>query len=90
MQSDDKTTMPRCGDHVRHRPTGERWLVAWAEGDELAPAGWPTSMARLADCEVIHRCSDMEHAAAVREWGSSQGGHRTRVLRLYGEALTNA
>lgn len=83
----DKTTLPRCGDHVRHRPSGENWLVAWAEGDDLAPAGWPNSMARLADCEVTFRCSDDVHRECVDLWRDSPGdSRRDRVLRLYGRA----
>jgi hypothetical protein len=78
----------RCGDHVHHRPSGEDWVVAWAEGEHLAAAGWPNSQARLEDCDVIHRCSDAEHAEWVASWRNSQGddGRRARVLRLYSHA----
>ena len=82
--------IPRCGDHVRHGPSGENWLVAWAEGDDLAPAGWPTTIARLADCEVTRRCTDEEHVVAVRLWRNSQDGHGPRVRRIYAAALTDA
>lgn len=79
--------LPRCGDHVLHRPTGEKWVVAWAEGDDLAPAGWPNSIACVADCEVTHRCTDDTHRAEVARWQASGGGdsRRGRVLRLYGD-----
>lgn len=79
--------IPRCGDHVLHRPSGEQWVVAWAEGDDLAPAGWPNSVARLADCEVTHRCTDEEHRSWVAEWRDLKDGdsRRARVLRLYAE-----
>lgn len=85
-----KTTieaLPRCGDHVLHRPSGEKWVVAWAEDDRLAPTGWPNGVARLADCEILHRCSDAVHRAHVEMWRESKGddGRRGRVLRLYGE-----
>lgn len=79
------TYLPRCGDHVAHGPSGEDWLVAWAEGEDLASAGWPCPLGRLADCTVTYRCSDAEHARAVEGWRrASPGGHRERVLRLYG------
>jgi hypothetical protein len=79
--------LPRCGDVVLHRPSGEMWLVAWAEGELLAPSGWPNGIAQLADCEVLKRCSDPEHAAAVDEWRrvhDCSDSRRARVLRLYG------
>lgn len=81
--------LPRCGDHVHHLPTGEEWFVAWAEDGEVAPAGWPASIARLSDCTVTYRCTDTQHAAAVEEWSRSGGTHRGRVLRLYGDVLAD-
>jgi NTP pyrophosphatase (non-canonical NTP hydrolase) len=78
----------RCGDHVLHTPSGERWVVAWAEGELLAWAGWPNGIAQQADCSVIYRCSDEQHRQAVQEWAGSTDcdGRRARVLRLYGAA----
>ena len=84
--SDAPNPAPRCGDHVLHRPTGETWVVAYAEGGDLVPAGWPPGIARTADCEVVRRASDAEHAASVEQWRdtSLDGWVRPRVLRLYG------
>ena len=78
--------LPRCGDVVFHKPSGETWLVAYAEGDHLAWAGWPDGRATLADCEVIRRCTDAEHAEAVAAWRRLQAPDTRRgiVLRLYG------
>lgn len=80
--------LPRCGDSVRHEPTGEDWLVAYSEGEHLAPAGWPDSRALLSDCRVIRRCTDEEHAKAVAQWrkGTGYDSRRGPVLRLYGVA----
>lgn len=76
--------IPRCGDSVRHR-SGEVWFVAWVEGDDIAWAGWPNGMARLADCELTYRCTDDEHVKAVREWEKVTDDSRAaRVRRLYG------
>ena len=79
---------PRCGDQVLHRPTGERWLVAWADPttNDIAWAGWPNGLARLSDCETIWRCTDERHAQAVDEWRRSRSGsdRRRRVLAMYG------
>ena len=81
---------PRCGDTVRHRPSGEEWLVAYADPahDALAWAGWPDGRARLSDCEIVARCSDEAHRAHVASWlrltdSDSRPG---RVRALYPEA----
>lgn len=82
--------LPRCGDTVKHMPTGEIWLVAFADPDTkyLAPAGWPDSRAELSDCEIVRRCSDLEHVAAVTQWETVENDtRRGSVLRLYGHAL---
>ncbi len=81
---------PRCGDVVRHIPSGEEWLVAWAEGDRLAWAGWPDGTAALSDCEVIQRVSDEGHRAAVQKWAcvpDDTDSRPARVLRLYGHSI---
>ncbi len=84
----------RCGDHVRHRPTGEEWIVAWAEGSQMAPCGWPPCRASVADCDVINRASDEEHRRSVMGWWSStshgEDGRRAQVLRLYAAAIGEA
>lgn len=45
----------RAGDHIFHKPSGEKWLVAAVspEGKRLVCAGWPETIADIADCEVI-------------------------------------
>lgn len=81
--------IPRCGDTVYHRPSRETWQVAWCDGVDLAPSGWPDSIAKLEDCEVRGRCNDECHRKAVKEWEDSRGGDRgdtrqARVAELYG------
>jgi hypothetical protein len=61
-----RTAAPfRIGDHVRHGPTGETWIVAAVDGADLWPAGWPESCARVADCELAEACDDERHAFFV-------------------------
>lgn len=57
----------RTGDRVLHRPTGERWVVAWADPstDDLHWCGWPPGLARLSDCERVKEASDEEHDAVL-------------------------
>jgi hypothetical protein len=87
-----ESVVPRCGDTVRHGPTGDLWEVAYAHGDSLAWCGWPDGRARLGDCEIVTRCTDEEHLAAVSRWldrehrADERGCHDSRVgwvRRLY-------
>ncbi len=74
----------RTGDTVFHRPTGERWIVAFAneERDELAWVGWPDGHARLSDCELRKSCSDEQSDRLLREIADSSGtGARQRYAR---------
>lgn len=52
----------KAGDTVKHRPTGETWVVAFAnhERGELSPCGWPESLAKLSDCELVKSCTQEE------------------------------
>lgn len=80
----------RCGDTVRHRPSGETWIVAYAdyEVNDLSPCGWPETVARITDCDLVRSASDDEHRSLVGRW--MEKGQRDmrsiRVARLYGEA----
>lgn len=61
----------RTGDVVKHLPSGETWLVAWADQYEVICCGWPESMARITDCELVIVCSDEEHWDLVRKIADS-------------------
>lgn len=67
---------PRTGDTVKHRPTGEAWTVAYYDGRDLVPCGWPLSFARLEDCELVERASDEESYALLERLSkmSADGG----------------
>lgn len=78
------TDIPRCGDHVIHLPSGETWVVAWADETHLAWAGWPDGRALTADCVIKHRVTDGQHLAAVEEWRSASDSSRRRMVeKLY-------
>jgi hypothetical protein len=70
----------RCGDHVRHAPTGETWVVAYVDGEHLAWCGWPEGEAKVSDCTLIKRCSDEEHVTLLREVARSDGKRARRAL----------
>ena len=88
MSAGARDVLPRCGDHVHHAPSDETWVVAWADAEHLAWAGWPDGIARTADCAIIKRATDAEHRAAVEQWSrSTSERRRLRVMSMYGAAL---
>ncbi len=74
---------------MRHEPSGETWLVAYADEFVLAPAGWPDSRVQTAHCTIIKRCTDEEHQQAVRQWEAVPDDSRSSiVLQLYAGVLS--
>ncbi len=57
----------RTGDHVKHLPTGEEWLVAFVEDGRLCACGWPCSLVPVADCELVKACTDIESNSLLVE-----------------------
>lgn len=81
----------RCGDAVRHVPSGETWRVAYDDGTHLAWAGWPDGRARSQDCELVRACTDAEHRAEVERWREAgDGSRRAAVLRMYADSMSAA
>lgn len=70
----------RAGDIVHHEPSGEDWVVAYVDGEDLAPCGWPDSLARAADCWLKKSCTDEEHLKWLRDISKADGrrGRRAR------------
>jgi len=84
--------MFRTGDTVLHKPTGECWLVALCEGDDLSWCGWPEGWAKASDCELIKVASDEEHLKLLRDIAAPGGheherDHRTRGARRILETM---
>ena len=55
----------RAGDHVEHKPSGEIWVVLWADhaSGYFAPAGWPPGQTKIETVNVHKALSDEEHNA---------------------------
>lgn len=66
----------RTGDVVLHRPSGEKWLVAMADEADIMPCGWPETVARVSDCEIVTAADDAEHIKVLREVARSRCGVR--------------
>jgi hypothetical protein len=61
----------RVGDIIRHKPSGEKWLVAKVcENGGIIAAGWPCTYAETSDCELIEVCEDIQHADMLRRLAS--------------------
>ena len=69
----------RIGDTVLHAPSGETWIVAAVDGEDLFPAGWPESLARTSDCSLVRAATDEQHARFVREVRKSSGLRAARA-----------
>lgn len=74
----------RTGDIVLHKPSGEEWLVAWADHTNgyMAPCGWPTCQAQIADCEIISQADDERCKALARDLAGSGRSDAGRALAL--------
>lgn len=45
-------------DTVKHIPSGEEWVVAYVDGDQLCPCGWPLTLANLSDCLLVTKATE--------------------------------
>jgi hypothetical protein len=66
---------------VKHLPSGETWVVAWADDSELMPCGWPEGFAKISDCELIESCSDEDHWKLVGEIADMPNDPGRRSIR---------
>lgn len=72
-------TQIRCGDHVRHIPSGQVWVVAYVDGDRLAWCGWPAGEAPLANFKRVKECSDADHRHMLKQCAASDGKRQRRA-----------
>lgn len=80
----------RCGDSVKHKPSGEEWVVSYVDGEYLSWLGWPNGEAKVSDCELIRSCSHSDHIKILKSVAAA-GDHgadkRSRMARRDLEAL---
>lgn len=71
------------GDTVRHIPTGEKWLVAFVQGENLSWCGWPEGWAKVSDCILIKKATAEERLKLLREMANmpTEQDHRARYAR---------
>lgn len=59
----------RAHDVVRHTPTGEEWLLATdEENGHVFPAGWPCTLARSSDCELLTPATPEKRFGMLLAW----------------------
>jgi uncharacterized protein YodC (DUF2158 family) len=68
----------KTGDTVIHKPSGQRWIVAYVDGDYMSWCGWPDGEALASDCEVVKICSNAEHVALLEEISRAKSGRRSQ------------
>lgn len=75
----------RAGDHVHHKPSGEDWVILWADYSTgyLAPAGWPASEAQIQHCDVTKSLSDDEHQEFLDSIATSDHAPCQKAIRMY-------
>jgi hypothetical protein len=45
---------------ILHKPSGETWLALHIDGSAVYCAGWPPTIARLTDCEIIEDLGELD------------------------------
>lgn len=84
MSSEDKIVAGierkiKTGDVVLHRPSGETWLVAYAENGYVCPCGWPETIAKESDCELVDSASEENRIRLLHEIANKQGNDTRRA-----------
>lgn len=72
----------RAGDTVKHQPSGEVWMLACdqSHGDVL-PAGWPETLAKATDCELVESATDDERLEMLTNVAKANAGLRSGLAR---------
>lgn len=70
------------GDVVLHRPTGERWLVAYVRDDNLCCLGWPESFARVSDCELIEFAEPTQRQLILENMAAMDGSDSRKMYAI--------
>lgn len=69
-------------DIVLHKPTGERWVVAYVQGERLSWCGWPEGTALVADCELVTPARPDERLELLRRLAAMQGMDSRRTYAI--------
>lgn len=83
--------MLRAGDHVLHRPSGEKWVLACDEDHgEIICCGWPETFAKASVCERIKAATDKERLSTLRDVARITDQRRGSLARVQLAAMEPA
>lgn len=56
-----------AGDSIIHKPTGETWFCLGVnrDRDQVCAGGWPPTMAKLSDCELVEKGKGLKESEVV-------------------------
>lgn len=79
-------------DRVFHRPTGETWLLAYAdyETGDLSWLGWPEGRARISDCDLVEPATASTRLYWATQLERSSLPRAGVARRLYPELFAEA
>ena len=61
------------GDIVIHKPTGEKWVVAFVDGERLSWCGWPEGLAYTKDCVLLEHARPEERLTLLHQLATMDG-----------------
>ena len=75
----------QIGDTVLHKPSGQEWLVAFADYDQnlMSAWGWPESIEPLDNVELIRKADPKSYRDWLPKLLDSEGFRYRRARRLY-------
>lgn len=85
--TDTPTTQIDTGDTVLHGPSGEKWLVAFVDGEHLYWCGWPEGRALLADCTLVRKATAEQKHKLLLEMSESQGVRASYAQRALADGF---
>lgn len=74
----------RTADIVKHRPSGETWVLAYADHPtgKVCPMGWPFCEAELADCDPVTLADDHAYLDALADLAVSGAQCAVKAVRI--------
>lgn len=57
----------RAGDVVKHRQSGEEWVLARVHNGYVYPAGWPACRTLAGNCDLVEAATDEQHVQMLRD-----------------------
>jgi hypothetical protein len=69
-------------DIVKHRPTGEEWIVAGVKDGRLMWCGWPPGTADVTDCELVEKATPEQRDKLLHEIAAMHGDDQRKRFAM--------